>query len=240
MKLFMPKQHGAWAMVILPFWLGVVASGFLWEHIPFFFGWLLLYLSTYPMLLLFKRKKIKFHVNWTLFYLIPAIALLMFPLFERPSVLLFGVMMIPFFAINAYFSSKNKDRAIMNDFSAVFAFSLAGIASAFLPIGKVTEEAILVFIVSALFFIGSTFFVKTMIREKKNVQFKWISWCFHSLVLLAWLLLGKWLVAIAFIPSVARAIGFYGKNLTPKQIGIYEIINSAVFFILIASYLLSN
>lgn len=238
MKLFMPKQHGAWAMVIIPFWLGAVSGGFLWEHIPFFFGWLLLYLATYPMLLLFKRKKLRFHAKWALFYLVPAILLLMFPLFERPSVAWFGVMMLPFFTINAFFSSKNKDRALMNDFSAVFAFSIAGIASAYLHAGKITEEALLVFVVSSLFFIGSTFFVKTMIREKRSIHYKWISWCYHTLVAAAWVVFGQWLIALAFVPSLARAIGFYGKSLTPKQIGIFEIINSVIFFVLIASSLI--
>ncbi|WP_409274401.1 YwiC-like family protein [Neobacillus sp. SCS-31] len=238
MKLFMPKQHGAWAMAILPFWLGAISGGFLWEHIPFFFGWLLLYLSTYPMLLLFKRKKLRFHTKWTLIYLVPAIFLLMFPLLERPSVAWFGVMMLPFFAINAFFSSKNNDRALLNDISAVFAFSLAGIASAYLNTGKVSGEAFLVFTVSSLFFIGSTFFVKTMIREKRSIHYKWISWYYHTIVAAVWLAFGQWLVALAFLPSLMRAIGFYGKSLTPKQIGIYEIINSAIFFTLIAIWLI--
>ncbi|WP_251032856.1 YwiC-like family protein [Bacillus sp. ISL-7] len=26
MELFLPKQHGAWAMLIIPFWLGVIGN----------------------------------------------------------------------------------------------------------------------------------------------------------------------------------------------------------------------
>jgi hypothetical protein len=81
MKLFLPKQHGAWAMLIIPFWLGVIEGGFIWKHIPFFIGWLLLYLATYPMLLLFKKKKIPFYTKWTLIYMIPSLILLLIPLF---------------------------------------------------------------------------------------------------------------------------------------------------------------
>ena len=182
MKLFMPKQHGAWAMIIIPFWLGVVASGFVWQHIPFFFGFLLLYLATYPMLLLFKGKKISFYSKWTLIYLIPAIVLLMFPLWTRPSIVLFGLVMIPFFMINIYFSSKNNDRSLWNDFSAIFEFGIVGLASSYLPFGSINSEAILVFVVSLVFFVGSTFYVKTMIREKKNITYKRISWTYHILV----------------------------------------------------------
>ena len=69
-----------------------------------------------------------------------------------------------------------------------------------------------------------------MIREKKNIQFKWISWIYHLLLVAVWFGVGYWIVAIAYIPSLIRAIIFYGRPLSPKQIGIYEIINSAIFF----------
>lgn len=230
MQLFLPKQHGAWAMLIIPFWLGVVASGFLWQHIPFFFGWLFLYLATYPLLLIFKKKKIAFYTKWTVIYFVPAILMLLFVLFARPSMVYFGLLMIPFFFVNAYFSGKNQDRALLNDISAILTFAIAGLASSYLPNGQINSEAILVFSASILFFIGSTFFVKTMIREKKNPVLKWISWTYHAAVPLLWFLLGDWIVAAAFFPSLARVFYMYGKPYSAKQVGIYEIVNSVIFF----------
>ncbi|MGJ7919565.1 YwiC-like family protein [Neobacillus sp. LXY-4] len=233
MQLFLPKQHGAWAMLIIPFWLGVAASGFLWHHIPFFFGWLFLYLATYPMLLLFKKKKIQFYTKWTLIYMTPALGLLLVVLFTRPTIVYFGLLMIPFFIINAYYSSKNNDRAFLNDISAILTFSIAGLASSYLYNGSISAETILIFAASILFFTGSTFYVKTMIREKKNLAFKWISWGFHVVAPILWLLLGEWIVALAFIPSLVRAFYMYGKPYSAKQVGIYEIVNAAIFFIFI-------
>ncbi|MFB5196211.1 YwiC-like family protein [Neobacillus sp. KR4-4] len=231
MKLFLPKQHGAWAMLIIPFWLGVINGGFIWQHIPFFIGWLLLYLATYPMLLLCKRKKLTFYTKWTLLYMIPSLLFLLFPLLERPTIIYFGLLMLPFFIINAIYTSKNQDRAFMNDLSAVFAFSIAGLASSYLTNGEINfETLVFTFLTSVLFFVGCTFYVKTMIREKKNTQFKWISWFYHIVLVISCFGFGVWIVALAFIPSLLRAIGFYGRSLSPKQIGIYEIINSAVFF----------
>lgn len=230
MKLFLPKQHGAWAMLIIPFWLGVVASGFMWQHIPFFIGWLLLYLATYPMLLLFKGKKVPFYRKWTFIYLIPALLFLQVPLWTRPSIVMFGLAMVPFFAINAYFSSKKNDRALLNDFSAIFAFGIAGLASGYLPNGGINSETILIFITSSLFFIGSTFYVKTMIREKKNVVYKWISWIYHAVIPVIFFAIGYWIVAISFIPSLIRAIYFYGRPYTMKKVGILEIVNAVIFF----------
>ncbi|WP_226087163.1 YwiC-like family protein [Mesobacillus sp. S13] len=232
MKLFMPKQHGAWAMLIIPFWLGAAASGIVWQHVPFFIGWLLLYLGTYPLLLMFKKKKIPFYRKWALIYITPALAFLMVPLFTTPSIVSFGLAMIPFFVINAYFSAKNKDRALLNDLSAIVVFSIAGLASSYLPNGEINENSLLVFASSILFFTGSTFYVKTMIREKKNSQFKWISWTYHLLVPVLWLAAGEFIVAVAAVPSLIRAVVFYGKPLSVMKVGIYEIVNAVLFFII--------
>jgi hypothetical protein len=232
MKLFMPKQHGAWAMLIIPFWLGAAASGIVWQHIPFFIGWLLLYLATYPMLLMFKKKKIPFYRKWTLIYIVPALGFLMVPLFTTPTIIYFGFSMVPFFLINAYFSSMNKERALMNDLSAIIVFSIAGLASSYLPAGMMNKEAILVFAASILFFTGSTFYVKTMIREKKNTNFKWVSWSYHLLVPILWLAAGEAIAAVAVVPSLIRAVVFYGKPLSVMKVGIYEIVNAVLFFII--------
>jgi hypothetical protein len=232
MKLFMPKQHGAWAMLIIPFWLGAAASEIIWQHVPFFIGWLLLYLGTYPLLLMFKKKKIPFYRKWALIYIIPALAFLMVPLFTTPTIVSFGLAMIPFFLINAYFSAKNKERALLNDLSAIVVFSIAGLASSYLPNSDINENAILVFASSILFFTGSTFYVKTMIREKKNSQFKWISWTYHLLVPVLWFSAGEIIVAVAAVPSLIRAVAFYGKPLSVMKVGIYEIVNAVLFFII--------
>ncbi|KAF0823759.1 YwiC-like family protein [Cytobacillus firmus] len=233
MKLFMPKQHGAWAMLFLPFWLGAAASDIIWSHIPFFLGWILLYLATYPGLLLFKRKRMALYAKWTAIYLVPAILLLIIPLLERPSIIIFGLLMVPFFIINAFYSFKNRDRALGNDFSAICAFSIAGLASSCLPQGGISQMAWTVFAASILFFAGSTFYVKSMIREKKNSSFKWISWIFHTAVPILWLLAGGWIVSAAFLPSLFRSIAFYGKSFTPKKIGVYEIANASIFFFML-------
>lgn len=233
MKLFMPKQHGAWAMLIIPFWLSVVSATFIWQHIPFFIGFLFLYLATYPMLLLFRGKKIAFHRKWTLIYLIPAILLLLIPLWTRPSIIIFALVLIPLFIINSYYSKTNNERALLNDFSAIIEFAVVGMAAAYLPTGHIGAATILVAIASVLFFGGSTFYVKSMIREKKNIRYKWISWAYHLIVPTIFVIAGYWVVALAFIPSLLRAILLYGTKITTKQLGIGEIINATIFFIII-------
>nr|WP_246628943.1 YwiC-like family protein [Mesobacillus maritimus] len=219
-------------MLIIPFWLGAAATEIVWQHIPFFLGWLLLYLATYPMLLLFKKKNIPFYRKWTIIYLVPALAFLMVPLFTMPTIVYFGLAMLPFFAVNTYYSRKKNERALMNDLSAIINFSIAGLASSYLASGNLTLEALLVFFSSILFFVGSTLYVKTMVREKKNIRYKYISWIYHAVVLILWIIIGEWIVALAFIPSLIRAFVLYGNPLGMMKLGVYEIVNAALFFII--------
>lgn len=230
MKLFLPKQHGAWAMIIAPYWLGVVAATFVWQHIPFFIGWVLLYLATYPFLLSFRRKR-SFHLKWALYYFIPALILLLIPLWYEPKIFYFALLMIPFFIINAYFAKQNNDRALLNDFSAITSFGIIIFAVAFLSEGAISEVVVTTFIAVVLFFVCSTFYVKSMFREKNNPYYKYISWLFHIVMILLWITVGKWYIMIAFLSSLVRAIYLYGKTIRPMTLGIIEIINAVWFFI---------
>ncbi|SDZ74697.1 YwiC-like protein [Thalassobacillus cyri] len=234
MKLFLPKQHGAWAMLTVPFLLGMVAGGFDWLQLPLLIGWVALYLATYPLILAVKKKKIRFHMNWFFRYFIVAVIFALPVLIVEPFLLLIAFMMVPFFIINLWFGKRNKDRSLLNDFAAITAFGISGIASYYLGGGYIDELAWSVFVLAILFFYGSAFFVKTMIREKKNPAFRWISWGYHVIVVGLFLATGAWMVTLAFIPSLARAIYLYGRQLKPMQIGILEIGNSLFFLVILS------
>ena len=47
MKWMIPKQHGAWSMLILPFLLGGIVGGWTLAHIPFAIAWLFVYMGTF-------------------------------------------------------------------------------------------------------------------------------------------------------------------------------------------------
>ena len=107
-----------------------------------------------------------------------------------------------------------------------------------MPEGKINEGTVFVFIASILFFIGSTFYVKTMIREKKNIVYKRISWFYHLIVPVVYGILGYWIAALAFLPSLFRAVYFYGKPMSMMKIGIMEIVNAVIFFSIMVIHLI--
>lgn len=233
MKPLLPKQHGAWAMLLVPFFLGMGLGQVSWIHIPLFIGWLFLYLATYPLLMSFKKrnKQRKTHIKWTATYFVPVIVSLIIVLLYDFRFIYFGLVMVPFFIINAYYAKQNNERALLNDLSAICSFGIGGVASYFGGTGTIDLTAFAVWGLSMLFFAGSTFFVKTMIREKGNPKYRWISWGFHSGVILLFIGSGFYLLTIAYLPSLVRAIYFYGKSITMMKVGVLEIVNSAFFLI---------
>lgn len=238
MKLFLAKQHGTWAMLLMPFLLGAVAGGFHWLQLLLFAGWIPLYLSTYPLILSLKKNKKRraYYLSWFKRYFVTAILLIFPVIIIEPFTIVFGLMIIPFFLLNIHYGKKNRDRSFWNDCTAVMAFCISGLATYYLGNGQLDVTAWIVFTVTLSFFIGSTFYVKSNIREKKNPVFQRTSWAYHLLVLGLFALIGNWLLLLAFIPSVWRAVAMQRKNLRPMQMGILEIINSVYFFILLVVF----
>jgi hypothetical protein len=227
--MVIPKQHGAWAMLIIPFLLGMDAGTFTWLHIPLFVGWFFLYLATYLFLAVVKKQADAEKKKWFIIYSVAALIALIFPVLSNWRIIYFGLAMIPFFLVNLYFAKIKKERAFFNDICAIINFSIGALGSYYLGVQKVDETAFFVFMLSILFFIGSTFYVKTMIREKNNPLYKWASWGFHSGLILLLFISGNGFIALAYVPSFVRAVYFYGKSLSIKKIGIYEIVNSVYF-----------
>ncbi|MFS0783716.1 YwiC-like family protein [Bacillus sp. 1P06AnD] len=231
--MLIPKQHGAWAMLFIPFALEMLAGGSTVWHIPLFAGWLLLYLATYPLTLLCKkqRKKKQLYQKWALIYSLLAIVCLLPILWVHFRMVYFGLVMAPMFLINLYYAKKNRDRAFLNDLAAIAAFCVGGLASYYLGAGKLTKEAWVLALHSFLFFLGTTFYVKTMIREKKNKMFKYYSWGYYILLPFIILAIGGGWKTIAYVPSMLRAWFLYGRTLPIMTIGIIEIAVAVLYFL---------
>lgn len=230
--MVVPKQHGAWAMLLIPFILGVVASSFHLIHIPLFIGWFFLYLATYPLIMVVKGKRVAFYFKWAIGYLVISFVFLGVVLFDEWRMIYFGLAMIPFFLLNIYFVKKKNERAFTNDMVAIGVFCIGGLASFYIGKGSLTSEGWSVALIVFLYFLGSTFFIKSMIREKQNKRFRLYSWGYHFIVLLLiFALKESWLWILPFVPSMIRAVSLYNQKLTIMQLGIVEIINSVIFLV---------
>ncbi|WP_286059368.1 YwiC-like family protein [Bacillus mojavensis] len=237
MKALIPKQHGAWAMLLIPFCLGTVKGGAVLWHIPLFLGWLFLYLAVYPVTLALKKKQINAYQKWIFYYSVPACSFLFAAVIHKPSFIWLAFSLLPLFLIHVYYARRKNERALLNDFAGVFFFCAGGFASCWLGTETLNGWAWFIFAQSALFFIGSSFYVKSVIREKNNRGFAYWSWGYHLLLPLLSAAFGAGWAVLAFIPSSLRAWFFHGKKWPVQTIGILEIVNACVFFAIMCIWL---
>lgn len=237
MKALIPKQHGAWAMLLIPFCLGTVKGGAVLWHIPLFLGWLFLYLAVYPVTLALKKKQINAYQKWIFYYSVPACSFLLAAVIHKPFFIWLAFSLLPLFLIHVYYARRKNERALLNDFAGVFFFCAGGFASCWLGTETLDGWAWFIFAQSSLFFIGSSFYVKSVIREKNNRGFACWSWGYHLLLPLLSAAFGAGWAVLAFIPSSLRAWFFHGKKWPVQTIGILEIVNACFFFAIMCIWL---
>ncbi|WP_339061938.1 YwiC-like family protein [Tepidibacillus marianensis] len=124
MRLILPKEHGAWAMWIAPFFIGALATQFHWYHPILFIAIFFAYISVSPFIQGLKRS-VDRRQMWALSLQYLSIALLIgVPFFYFFPMLFFIILTItPFFLVNLYFAKQKRERALLNDLSAMIALT---------------------------------------------------------------------------------------------------------------------
>jgi len=56
-RRFIPPQHGAWAMLVVPYLAGLIAAGYRWPDLPLAGGWLAGYLWSYYLFQAVKSRR---------------------------------------------------------------------------------------------------------------------------------------------------------------------------------------
>ncbi|MDT8861314.1 YwiC-like family protein [Alkalihalobacillus sp. MEB130] len=239
-RILLPKEHGTWMMFFLPYFLGTMIIGLTTFHIPFLIGWFFLFLASTPLFSIIRNQKvIGKMLPWLVSYSIIALVILIPIIWHYPILLVLGIILVPLLAINLYFIKKKNERSLLNNISGIITFGLGGVAAVILGGGSILDEAIFLLLYVTFYFTGSAFYVKSLIRERKNHRFRIISHTYHVLLLLVPVLIGQPLLAVAYFPgSVKDWITTRKKQMKPMQIGIIEIVNGIVFFVLSLAFFL--
>ncbi|SDO33871.1 YwiC-like family protein [Alkalicoccus daliensis] len=228
-----PRQHGAWAMLFMPLFFSYAVTTVEWLHVIFLAAWFIVFLfSEHFLFWLKKPAKRTSYLNTSLLLLLGAGLMLLIVFFFYPGILLLFFAMLPFLGVSIWFTMSKKERHILNDISGIIIFSLGGMASAYIGSGNFYWIS---FFLPLLFFAGSAFYVKTMIREKKSSFYRNLSFGYHSIIVMI-LFLWHPILGLAMIPSLVRALFLWGRSMTPKKVGILEIINTIFALICFTIY----
>jgi len=220
---YIPNQHGAWAMLVIPFLLGMFAADAKLLHLLLFAGWLLVYLFTFPLLQGIRTRKWRIYGKPLLFYgclLLPVGAGL---LLLHPALLRMLPWFIPLFLVNCYYAKRNKERSLVNDLAAVIQFSLAVFVAYEVGGGSDLRLAAELFALSAIYFTGTIFYVKTIIRERNNKRYYWYSVSYHLAACAVGAIWFPPLLLLALAILLARAAWAPHTGITAKKSGMLEI-----------------
>ena len=235
MKLLISNQHGAIVMALMPFLYGMLLSTPIWQHIFLLLAWFSLYLLTYPFFNLFKGHNLELYRKWAWIYSISAMLFALPALWHNWKIIFFVLAILPLSCVTIYYIKQRDERALLNDLAGITVFAIAGMAAYYFADFRFDERIWLVALYPSLFFIGTTLYIKSMLRERKNPRYLYASWLFHIFCVVIFLLLQQYLLALAFIPPLIRAIWMPRQKLSAKQIGLREMAVSLLFFIMLLS-----
>lgn len=229
-KPVISNQHGALAMSIVPFLYAQCSlttnAGF--YHLSLGVAWLFLYFFSYPFFANVSKKPTARNRQWAMIYFTMSLLAALPALFFRPSLLFFLIPMLPLGAVQFYFAKRRDERNLLNDLAGILTFGIIGVANGYLA----TEQLNWAYLIHpSLFFIATTLYIKSLVRERKNPLYMNLSIGSH--LLLGWIYweLGFVGIFVGYLFALARSIivPTFGWNV--KQVGKFEFVTLVIFFV---------
>lgn len=222
-RRFIPPQHGAWAMLATPYIAGLIVAGYRWPDVPLAVAWLSAYLFSYFLFQALKSRRLGRYRTQLILYGIPALVMTSVVVAARPAVLWYAPAYAILVAANAWYAIRRRERALANDLAAVVQSCL--IVPVVATIAGTPPAAVLpAFLLCLAYFGGTVFSVKTMIRERGNRAYWWLSVGYHAVALgvAAWI--SPWAAGLfAWLLIRSAVLPFTGW--TPKRVGLIEFAN---------------
>jgi hypothetical protein len=214
-------------MLVVPFVLGVMAGGAAALHLLLLPAWVLAYLASYYFLQWLRARRRQRFVRPLLVYggllaVVGAVLVLL-----QPELLLFAVLYLPGVLVNVWYARRHDDRSLVNGLVSVAQASLGVPLANAVGAHPDWPAAWRLFALALLYFAGTVFFVKTMIRERESTGYYRASVGYHAAALVPAGLLSPWLL-VPFALYLARAVALPRRRLRPAQVGVVEIVNSVL------------
>ncbi|AAP95427.1 hypothetical protein A6046_05045 [[Haemophilus] ducreyi] len=214
-----PNQHGALVMASIPFVYGMFAAKPIINHSWLALSWLFLYLFSYPFFSLFSKKPTARNKKWAVIYASLSLLFVLPVLWQKPTILQFLGLILPLAIIQIYYAKQQNERHLVNDIAGYLTFGVMGMASFYLATEQVNWGILLH---PTLFFIAATFYVKSMVRERKQPLYMELSIAIHLILAISYILSGHIWLFLAYLVSLARAIMVPSFAWNIKKIGLLE------------------
>lgn len=227
-KPVISNQHGALAMAFVPFIYALFELGDQanYRHALFAIAWFFLYLFSYPFFSLFSKKPTARNQKWAIIYFTLSLLFASPILFQQPRLLYFLLPMIPLGIIQFYYAKMHNERHLINDMAGILTFGVVGMATFYLGAEKINWAILLH---PTLFFIATTFYVKSLVRERKNPLYMKLSIGSHCALALLYAGIGMFGMVTAYLFALARAVIIPKLGWNVKKVGMFEFLTLSLF-----------
>ena len=218
-------------MLASPLLVGILAGGVSWVQLPLAAFWFAGYFAFFATSLWLKaRRRAKWFPPVRAYGLISA-ALGAVVLVMQPELARWAPLFVLPLAIGLVAAAGRNDRALVSGLATTAGSALMTVVAYDAGPGSDLGRAWLLALVQFLYFAGTVFYVKTVIRERDNVPFRWVSGGYHALALivaaatfgLAENATTAWPLLLVFTLLLARSVLVPPYRPTPKQVGLAEI-----------------
>lgn len=257
LREFIPREHGAWAMWIVPMLSAALVARFSIAFFLLLICFALLYVVHHPIVLMARRKSIVDSRDMKKIALVAMIAvaagLCLVVLYGRVWLLAFGAVEAAIFLSSIKSFLERDQRSLLNELTVVAALTLSGPASYYAITGLLNTLALLLYVLNFLFFGSSVFYVKTRIEflkmkgvRKGEAKTAFVMMLAYHTLLIALIvsaaiagMVSPWIL-LAFVPMLFQVtVGTLSKatKMNFKRLGFALVAQSAVFLVVIAVFL---
>jgi len=231
---WVPPQHGAWAMLLVPFAAGLLSWGgrTSWWHLPLLTAWLAGYLLSYYALLAVKTRRLDRVRDQLADYggvtLVCGLAVVL----ARPPLLRLAPAFAVLVGVNLWYAHRRRERALLNDLASVVQACLMTFAVAIVaqvPLRPMVGPAL----ACLLYFTGTVLYVKTMIRERGEPGYLRASTALHALALPLATAVSMWLF-VPFTGYLFRAVLLPHRSVGVRTVGLVEVACSVALLLALA------
>lgn len=261
LKPLLPKEHGAWAMLIVPLLLGImIAPVWHWRVIILVIAAFAFFLVRHPLAMLVKTRKRKkanraYFWQWVAIYgsitaLSGGYLVLGQGLWWLMAVAVIGGSLLVF---HLWLVTQRQEMSVIGELSGILGLALGAPMAYYVASTHLDSTAAALWLINALYFGSTVFYIKLKVRQqprspapaelsqrllkaKASLIYQIASLLLLSV--LAFLQHMPYLAPVVLLPATIKV--FYGasqwqdkKSLNLMRLGIIEIIHSAIFAILV-------
>ncbi len=254
-----PRQHGAWAMFLIPAIMAAsLSGGWNWAALFLIASFILIFLSYEPTVKVVRRWKNKHILNkeslkWVfLFAGSGAItAILVFIMHKQWIAFSFGGVVAITLIFHLWITVQKQNMSILGELIGVFGLTASAPVIYLFLHGSLDARGWILWLINFLYFAGSIFYVKLKLRlqpkmPEPNLMYKFkiaSPLIIYNLILFIflwvtiWLRNYTWLFLLAYLPFIFKSIiGIFiwqtKMTLKPIRTGFIELFH-AIFFLII-------